>query len=149
MVGVKFHDRGPTKTVKIQGDGNCLFRAWSWWMCGHQDNHGPFRAEVCKFIRARKNAHLVKPMISYNSGLGYVSNTEMARDRTYGSHVELQMMAYMLKCNVYVYLVDKDCATPRWTAFLHEIKPSKKSQSNERALYFLNNNKHYEPIISV
>ncbi|CAI6350473.1 unnamed protein product [Macrosiphum euphorbiae] len=56
---LKFKGRGkflsePAETKKIIGDGNCLYRALSYWITGTEDNH----MEIRKRIAEVRNIHI-------------------------------------------------------------------------------------------
>ncbi|CAI6356312.1 unnamed protein product [Macrosiphum euphorbiae] len=41
----------PSTTIDIIGDGNCFYRALSWWVTGDEDSHTIIKKELKKLVR--------------------------------------------------------------------------------------------------
>ena len=49
---IKLRNCSPKKKVSIIPDGNCLYRAFSWWLTDTQDFHGLIRNKPVQFIES-------------------------------------------------------------------------------------------------
>lgn len=90
----------PSKLFKIQGDGNCLFRALSHVITGRQIYHTIVRQQILDHRRHIEN--LLLPHM--NSSLDtYLARTGMARNQVWGTDIEILSAASLLSTDIYVY----------------------------------------------
>jgi len=78
VMGLKLH--------VIEGDGNCLFRAMSDQLYGHDRFHGAIRKAICAHMLANEE-HYMAWITDDESFTSYVRR--MTRDKEYGTHLEL------------------------------------------------------------
>ena len=84
----------PVKLVNMQGDGNCLFRAFSFVISGVQSYHRKIREKLVTFME--ENACLFKGLEN-TSMQHYLSMSKMKDLGTWGS--ELEILAFASLCN--------------------------------------------------
>lgn len=90
---------------KVIGDGNCLFRAVSDQLVGHQEDHWDLRCRAVKFMR--ENPEDFEPFVDtdeYDSWEGYLS--AMAAEGEWGGHMELIALSKALRVNLCVHQLD-------------------------------------------
>ena len=86
------HKPGLVKPVK--GDGNCLFRSFSYVITGSEEHHLDIRHWVCEYI------NLYREKIEKFSGKqNYVSVSKMAKPGVWGTDIEIMAV----DTNVYTY----------------------------------------------
>ena len=92
----EFCDGAPSKIKKIEGDGNCGFRAMSVAVTGQQIGHRMMRKLVTDYIK-------------YNGtytgldGHAYLESSQMTADTIYCTDVELMAAAKIFEHDIYVY----------------------------------------------
>ena len=140
---------------QIIADGNCLFRAISHQLHGHENNHNLIRKNTCDFIQYNKD--YFKDFIYYihNDNENNNSNQDKNNDAnannndknldervdlyidnlrklgTYGDHYSILAFSIMYTCNVYVFENGKDV-----------LKINKEDSNYTQNIYLL-----YDPII--
>ena len=96
----------PSIIETIKGDGNCLFRALSFVVCGHQDNHDHFRQVLCNYIE--QNDHMLHPFLEEGDGRAYIQRNDMRNSSkgtlAWGTDVEIQAIAKMCDVDVITYI---------------------------------------------
>ena len=94
--------QGKVPTVhKIKGDGNCYFRAISYSICGKEMYYAAIRNAVCDFI-STFNADL-KPFLTRGKGKEYLQKSNMRRNTTWASEIEILATAKILHRDVFTY----------------------------------------------
>jgi hypothetical protein len=113
--------------VRINGDGNCLFRAFAYLHCGNQDDHKRYRIACCDYMA--QHPSLFTGIVDYQSaGLLDLSVKKrwlayLARMRTNGVHgdeSEIKALQARYKVNVEVWQDRQvrrypDSSEPQWT----------------------------------
>ena len=105
--------RPDTKRMKlIVGDGNCLFRSFSYTITGRETEHMAIR---CAILRHMVDiAHLLLgPHITFHSVDEYVQAESMDKDGAWGSEVEIMTLAHLLQTPVYSY----DVQSQTWSHY--------------------------------
>eukprot|EP00933_Yihiella_yeosuensis_P036969 TRINITY_DN30823_c0_g1_i1.p1 TRINITY_DN30823_c0_g1~~TRINITY_DN30823_c0_g1_i1.p1 ORF type:complete len:384 (+),score=77.17 TRINITY_DN30823_c0_g1_i1:185-1336(+) len=85
------------RTLPVQGDGNCQFRALSLKLYGREDEHALVRAQVVQQLRSaphRYSDFVSEPFEDYVERL--------SKDTEWGDHVSLQAASDMLGCEIHV-----------------------------------------------
>ena len=90
------HKPGLVKPVK--GDGNCLFRSFSYLITGSEEHHLDIRHWVCEYI----NLYWEK-IEKFSSKQNYVSVSKMAKPGVWGTYIEILAVGSILDTNVYTY----------------------------------------------
>ena len=99
------------QTHPIGGDGNCMFRSMSYVMTGSQEHHLEVRAKTLEHmetiapltlghIRGRSGAAMSK----CSSLKKYIQYTNMDKQDTWGTEIELLVLSHLLKTSIYTYL---------------------------------------------
>ena len=96
------------KVEKVEGDGNCLFRALAWWQYGDEEAHRQVRKEVVEWVKQHPTAsakypgdlnttlaELVRPSFSQ-----WVD--KMKKDKVYGDDVAIRGAAGLYGVNIFV-----------------------------------------------
>ena len=94
--------RPPTFGHRILGDGNCLFRAFSYLITRAEDQHFELRCRIVERLTSVGHRLLVN-YISEATLQQYITNSRMDRQGTWGTIVEMLVLAYMVGVNVYSY----------------------------------------------
>jgi hypothetical protein len=97
--------RTPTRTRRIPGDGNCLFRALSYLVTGSESQHSEIRHLIVQHLLTEENCiQLLANYISVDNTIGqYLERTHMERDGVWGTTVELVTFSHMAGVNVASY----------------------------------------------
>ena len=90
----------PTKTIAMRGDGNCLFRAFSYILFGVQSYHVLVRDYIVGFMKNRKD--LFERVEATPIG-SYIAESHMSEVGTWGTELEILAFATMLNTTIYVY----------------------------------------------
>ena len=131
------HDISP-KTVRIKGDGNCLFRALSFVVCGSQEEHSIFRQMITSYMEANEDV-----MATYVPDVSsYLATSDMRNSGVWGTDVEINAASELLGTTIYV--LSPYGRNLRWLLF----KPTTPSASRHKdeAIYLVNQSHHFEPL---
>ncbi len=117
----------PTGFKSISGDGNCMFRAFSFIITGSEDQHVQVRQAIVRHMRTIGTSlweSQVSSLLQHLRSIGEVSEnsngsscaesrtdgihqyifaTKMDCDRTWGSEVEIMVLSNLLNTAVYTY----------------------------------------------
>jgi hypothetical protein len=93
------------KTVSVEGDGNCLFRAICYVIYGTDEHHAMIRYYICLYIRKRARkcfgtAHAPPPAV-----LDAYLN-KMCMDREWGDEIAVRAAGYLYERPVKVFISD-------------------------------------------
>ena len=148
----------------IVGDGNCMFRALSYLVTGSEEQHGAVRNRIVQHMKDTGNLMLqaiISSQIADASHTGrvtrsrgapivtsvdqYLRNTKMQDDCVWGTGIELLCFAHLTKTCVLSYL-----GTNRvWDKLgPHNVDRSYAVDNTDQSLYLLNQNHHYEVVMS-
>jgi OTU domain-containing protein 3 len=97
------------RVKRVEGDGNCLFRAFSDQLCGTEDEHWSFRCQAADSLRA--NPDDFAPFVDldeFDSFDDYVAS--MACLGEWGDHLVVLALSRALRVNVCIHQLDQ----PRW-----------------------------------
>ena len=91
-----------TSMVRIRGDGNCLFRAFSFILTGSESQHFKVRKTIVAHMRTI--SHLLEGSPHTNITATTIEKC-IARDQraTYGTEAEMLTFAHLLQCNMYSF----------------------------------------------
>ena len=92
----------PKKCFVIKGDGNCYFRAVSFILTGVEKHHFVVRQAICDFIAVYYH-DLNLFLDKYKDGKEYLIDTEMRKNVTWGTELEIIVTATMAKRDAIVY----------------------------------------------
>ena len=86
-----------SEKISIIPDGNCLFKALSWWMTGNENMHGQIRSKLITFMSLPR---YVKNMMKHDQDI----DMKISMLRVWGSDVELFCATIWLEVDMYVLL---------------------------------------------
>ena len=93
----------PRRCKAIRGDGNCLFRSFSYLITGTERQHAQVRRAILDHLRVIERWMLPHFSDRGLSATAYIEGTHMDRNGMWGSDVEILTLAHMLNTCVYVY----------------------------------------------
>ena len=88
----------------IGGDGNCQFRAFSWWIYGTEGNHAVVRRQIVNYVCQKWSRFSEQVMLCYPqcitpmSYLGY-----MGSEKVYGGQLEIVVASELYRRPILVY----------------------------------------------
>jgi hypothetical protein len=132
----------PINTPRMRGDGNCLFRTFSYIVSGVQSYFNEVRQAVVEFMLT--HSELFEGYAD-ESLSAYLNRTEMWNSGEYGTDVEIRAFSTMTNTNVFVFCDygDKRC----WINY-----PPLSSTNNslgEASVYIVHKYDHYEPVLDI
>ena len=162
----------PTGLKNIRGDGNCMFRAFSFIITGSEDQHMQVRHVIIRHMRVTGPAlweSKISPLLrnlqrigevsgenSQSSGTEfttggidrYIAATGMDRDKTWGSEVEIMVLSHLLNTAVYTYDTNNG-----WSKYIPANVYGRFNVSSHvdslMTMYVRHNVNHYDVVISV
>ena len=84
----------PQNTQNKRGDGNCLFRAFSYLITGNQTHYHGVRLAIVTHMRSIQTFIISN---GYTSVEQYVSETGMNRTSVWGTEIEILTLAHLLR----------------------------------------------------
>ena len=92
----------PKKCFVIKGERNCYFRAVSFILTGVEKHHFVVCQAICNFIAVHYH-DLNLFLDKYKDGEEYLIDTEMRKNATWGTELEIIVTATMAKRDAIVY----------------------------------------------
>ena len=135
----------PTFGHRIIGDGNCLFRAFSYIITGAEDQHFELRCRIVERLRS-VGYRLLVIAIHEPTVQQYIANSRVDRQGAWGTWFEMMVLANMVGANVYSYRIQNDyyeIASPGY------IDPTAYPQDYGRqSMYILYTGDHFNVVLS-
>ena len=141
--------------VKGVGDGNCLFRCFSYILTGSQDQHMAIRMAIVAHMRSIAQlfeACVQLNVMNYDSLDDYIASSHMERPNSegrygWGSETEMYAFAHMMKCNIYSY----DPTAKLWMPVMPKVLDSALPHDVcQMSMYIVwTNNDHFDIITSL
>ncbi|MCG8621442.1 MAG: hypothetical protein MJE68_05495, partial [Proteobacteria bacterium] len=91
----------PGFVFRIDGDGNCFFRAIAFILTGFEEMHYTIRQSICDYVEVHYRD--LEPFCDYRDGTTYMENSEMREDAKWGTEIEILATAHMTGRDVIVY----------------------------------------------
>ncbi len=98
-------DCGQYRREDVEGDGNCLFRAWAKILLGDQNRHQEMRALVVEQMRKDPEMYL-DHITSPRKRAGYIAN--MSQNKTWGDQPEISAFEDATGLPVQVWIVENN-----------------------------------------
>ena len=96
--------RHPTSVHHIRGDGNCLFRTFSYAITGSERQHLRVRSAIIRHMRCTDACmSLLGGYISDLTIEEYIERSQMAQNYVWGSQNEMFVQAHMAGVNIASY----------------------------------------------
>ena len=161
----------PVGFKNIRGDGNCMFRSLSFIITGSEDQHMHVRRAIIRHMRDISNVlweSQISPLLNNLRSIGevsvgnnqspnadhmaginqYIAATRMDHDKTWGSEVEIMVLAHLLDTAVYSY--DTARGWNRYTpANVYGQFDVSTRVNSQMAMYVRYNINHYDVVTSV
>ena len=161
----------PVGFKNIRGDGNCMFQSLSFIITGSEDQHMHVRRAIIRHMRDIGNVlweSQISPLLNnlrsigevsvgnnqspnadYLAGINqYIAATRMDHDKTWGSEVEIMVLAHLLDTAVYSY--DTARGWNRYTpANVYGQFDVSTRVNSQMAMYVRYNINHYDLVTSV
>ncbi len=102
----------PVKLFNITGDGNCLFRSFSYIITGRQNYHSLIRRRIALHMKTIESALFAHIGSSVDE---YLLRTKMRNDGVWGTDIEILTAASLFCTDIYVYT--KFGHNHRWVKF--------------------------------
>ena len=138
--------RRPGRTRNIRGDGNCLFRCFSYIITGSEEHYHHIRSAIVAHLANIEHV-LVNESANIHNVDDYLRRTRMNRDRVWGTEYEVWALAHMLNTPVYSYKANDNSwfyQNPQ------AIDPEHLFHFiTDPAIYLENANDHYTPVMSI
>ena len=132
----------PNRIRRIGGDGNCLFRCFSYVITGSEQHHRAIRSAL---IQHMPNLAHVFTTSNVRSVEEYVRNTRMDRDGTWGNTEEVMALSHLLNTQVYSYVPN----TNTWVRITPDsVDTSLYTFNTDKAIYIQNASQHFTVVMS-
>ena len=134
----------PSELFHISGDGNCLFRAFSYIITGRQNYHATLRQRIVDHMRLI-NKLLVPHM---NTSLDcYLDKSKMAKSGVWGTDIEIFAASSLFSTDIFVYT--KFGNDYRWQKFSRTMLDGKEPE-NSCSIYLNHTNEiHYDVVLDL
>ena len=135
----------PNLVIPMRGDGNCLFRAFSYIVFGVQSFHVLVRDYILDYMRTNASKFTsIEPRGVRN----YIRESSMDNVGTWGSEVEIFAFATMLNTDIYVYCKQgTEGKTAKWGWSRYYALDG--TPNSESCIYLQNVCAHFEPVFGV
>ena len=132
----------PDRRRRIGGDGNCLFRCFSYVITGSEGHHVAVRSAM---IQHMPNIPQVFVRSDVHSVDEYIRRTRMDRDGTWGNLEEVMALSHLLNTPVYSYVP----TTYNWVKICPDtIDHTLYTLTADQAIYIQNSNQHFTVVMS-
>ena len=130
-------------TQRIRGDGNCLFRCFSYLITGSENHHFEIRSRL---IEHMPNIPNVFTDTSVHSVDQYLRQSRMDRSRTWGTDKEVMALSHLLNTTIYTYTT----TSGDWArSSPNQVDPSLHSSISEQSMYIRNLSlTHFDVVVS-
>ncbi|VIO93733.1 Uncharacterized protein BM_BM7266 [Brugia malayi] len=147
-----FQKSVPSKIAPVVADGNCLFRSIALYLSGSDEEHLIVRKNVVKFEE------------NYNDLLREVNHLSLAKwkehikkmtnDGEWATEIELLALAALLNVEIWTFF------NSRWLRYRplytvgkdgksHKLPIRKYNSSRKNAIFLINENFHYKPVLDI
>ena len=135
----------PSNVRDSLADGNCLFRSLSMIITGSQDEHLALRSAIINHMHSIQH-HLIGSHIAHKSVNAYIHSTRMDQSKTWGTDVEILVLAHLLETNIYTF----HSGTARWHLYSPSSVDSQLSCNvGHRSMYIKHIHDHFQVVSSV
>ena len=139
--------RPDMRSVKrIKGDGNCLFRAFSYIITGSESQHMAVRLAILS--RMINIAHFILDhhILGYNSIQEYITSKRMDQDSAWGTDIEMLTLAHLLNTPILSYSVEHGS----WQRYSpHHVDRSLVDDFQQLSMYIVHDYNHFNVVCSI
>ena len=135
----------PYAIKSIKGDGNCLFRSFCYVLTGEENQYMEMRKAIINHMY--NIAHLlIGPHITENSVSEYIQETQMDKDKTWGTYVEILVFSHLLQTSVLSY----DVSSKMWARYCpHGLDTTLVDDYTQMSIYLQHPPNHFEVVRSI
>jgi hypothetical protein len=134
----------PAVIATVAGDGNCLFRSFSYLLAGCDSSYALIRTIICNYISTN--------FTGLGVGADYVQRNGMHNNGEWGTEVEIMAFASLTRSDVYVYSsVGAPDGLPRWLRFRPNLNLPGVLGAYTGGSFCINHagQSHYEPVLDI
>ena len=134
----------PSKLFHISGDGNCLFRAFSYIITGRQIYHATLRERIVEHMK-----HITEFLVPHiNTSLDcYLAKTKMATSGVWGTDIEIFAASSLFSTDIFVY--SKFGHNYGWQKFSRTMLDGKEPE-NSCSIYLNHTDEiHYDVVLDL
>ena len=130
----------------MYGDGNCLFRAFSYILTGSEDQHLAVRHAALEHMINNAQYFLGHHLTGHNSVQSYIASTGMDRDCTWGTDIEMLSLAHLLQTPVHSYSHQHG----HWQRYSpHDVDRQLVDDLQQRSMYLYHTGNHFNVVGSI
>ena len=134
-------------TKDIDGDGNCMFRSFSYVITGSQAQHMAVRQAILDHMVAISHllyAHQYDLFAGYSSVQEYIEHTKMNQNETWGSDIEIITLSHLINTCIFTYSTQDQ----NWYRFSpHSVDRTLPDDITQRAMYLRYLPGHYDVVL--
>lgn len=125
-----------SKTFKVLGDGNCLFRCFSYFVTGDEDHHAAVRHGIVDFMRKDPDlifSTLLGDVEEYLSrGVDRPATYESNSQIHWGTDIEISAFATLCKCSVIVWKDQADSSSTECWVVYDPLQPPNSRKTGQK-----------------
>ena len=129
------------------GDGNCMFRSFSYVITGSQAQHMAVRQAILDHMVAISHllyAHQYDLFAGYSSVQQYIEDTKMNQNETWGSDIEIITLSHLINTCIFTYSTQDQ----NWYRFSpHSVDRTLPDDITQRAMYLRYLPGHYDVVL--
>ena len=135
------------RTVKrITGDGNCLFRSFAYIITGSEDQHMAVRTAILQHMINIGHLFLGQHISNYSSIQEYITHTNMDRERSWGSDIEMLTLSHLLQTPILSYSVHN----AHWSKYApHHVDRTLSDDVAQMSMYILHRLNHFDVVCNM
>ena len=135
----------PSRTRAIVGDGNCMFRSFSYVITGSETHHMAVRMAIVEHMKTISDSLLNKHLRGYTSIDQYIRATDMDKPGKWGTLTEILTLADLLKTCIYTY----DTVRRKWSRHSpHFVDRTVTDDVTRKGMYLRHPVCHYDVVLS-
>ena len=137
------------RTIKlIPGDGNCLFRSFSYIITGSDDQHMAVRAAILKHMKKETVARRLLPfhLVEYSSITEYIRTKNMDKASVWGTDIEILTLSHLLQTPIHLYLTER----AKWGRYSpRNVDTTLNDDVRQMSMYLCHPPAHFEVVRSI
>ena len=131
---------------RIQGDGNCLFRALSYIITGSEEQHMAVRNAILDHMVTIAHFLLGHHLLNYDSIQTYIVASGMDEEYTWGTDIEMLTLSHLLNTPIVSYSEQFG----NWQRYSpHNVDRTLRDEINQMSMYLLHSHDHFTVVCSV
>ena len=127
--------------MSVKADGNCFFRAISYWLTGSEEQHEKVRLMLVQYMKEDEWKANGTKIIGGDVD-DYLSRINMEAPGVWATETEIYAMAYLLRTTIFVY----HNYNKKHYEWLPHYQPLDKQS---KCIYLVNTGCHFEPVTAI